>query len=80
MTPRCVEQISIPMFERFSLTAQGIIIATRLQIHFDMLDVADAWFQVSILFSVPASGSGSAYIDPPEYVSIHFMPTRNTAT
>ena len=44
-----------------------------------MLDVTNAWFEVSILVSVLASVNSAAHIHPPEHVSIHFMPARNTA-
>ena len=80
MTSRCVEQVLIPMIECFSLPAKCVVVTARLQVYLDMLNVANAWFEVSVFFSVLASSNGSAYINSPEYVGIHFMPTRNTAT
>ena len=74
MTSRRVEQISIPVFECFSLTAKCIVVTARHQIYFDMLYVANAWFEVSNLLSVLASVNSSAHSHPPKYVSIHFMP------
>ena len=50
MPSRRVEQVRIPVFECFSLTTKSIIVTARHQIYFDMLDVANARFEVSILF------------------------------
>ena len=62
------------MFECFSLTAKGVVVTARHQIDFDMLDVAYAGFEMSVPFSVLASVNSFAYMHPPEYVGIHFMP------
>lgn len=64
MTSRCVEQVSIPMFECFSLTGKRIVVTARLEVHFDMLDMANAWFEMSDLFSVQASSNRFTYIKP----------------
>ena len=50
MPSRRVEQVRIPVFECFSLTTKCIIVTARHQIYFDMLDVANARLEVSILF------------------------------
>lgn len=74
MTSRRIEKVLIPMFECFSLTVKCIVITARHQVYLHMLNVANAWFEVSILFSVLASVNSSADIHPPKYVRIHFMP------
>ena len=79
-TSRRVEQVIIPVFKCFPLTSKRIIVTTGNQVYLDMLDVANAWFEVSILFSALASVESVANIHPPKYVSIHFMPACNTAT
>ena len=66
VTSRCVEQVSIPMFECFPLAGKRIVVAARLQVHFDVLDMANAWFEVSEFSLVRASSNGSASIRPTE--------------
>lgn len=79
MTSRRVEQVCIPMFKCFPLTMERIVVTARHQIYLHMLDVANAWFEVSVFFSVLASVNSSARIHPPQYIRIHLMPARNTA-